>query len=65
MHAPHQACCALLLLLLLLLQGIRSWLVLKSQLGQPVGAVQVALQFTHIGGAQHDTCPAADCPLNK
>jgi hypothetical protein len=47
------------------LQGIRSWVVLKSQLGQPVGAVQVALQFTHIGGMQHDTCPAADCPLNK
>ncbi|WIA21972.1 hypothetical protein OEZ85_004330 [Tetradesmus obliquus] len=46
-------------------QGIRSWLVLKSQLGQPVGAVQVALQFTHIGGTPTDTCPAADCPLNK
>ncbi|KAF6256831.1 hypothetical protein COO60DRAFT_1627040 [Scenedesmus sp. NREL 46B-D3] len=41
--------------------GIRSWVVLKSQLGQAVGAVQVALQFTHIGGTPHDTCPAADC----
>lgn len=47
------------------LQGIRSWLVLKSQLGQPVGAVQVSVAFTHIGGAAHDTCPAAACPLSR
>lgn len=46
-------------------QGVRGWLLLKSQLGLPVGAVQLALRFSHIGGVPQDACPAAPSPLSR
>lgn len=45
------------------LQGIRCWVVLRSQLGVPVGAVQLEVCFTHIGGTHWDSSPAGVPPL--
>ncbi|KAF8057294.1 hypothetical protein HT031_006102 [Scenedesmus sp. PABB004] len=46
-------------------QGVACWLTLTSRLGQPVGAVEVALRFSSIGGHELDACPAAACPLAR
>lgn len=44
--------------------GIQQWLPLKSRRGEPVGAVQVALHFTHIAGAHLDSRPGGPSPLD-
>jgi len=33
------------------MQGIHTWCLLRSNRGEPVGAVQLALQLTHAGAA--------------
>lgn len=48
---------------LLPVQGVRCWVVLRSQLGTPVGAVQLELCFTHIGGTHWESSVAARPPL--
>lgn len=47
------------------LQGIESWLVLKSTRGEPVGAVQIHIRIGSIGGMIIDTCLAALSPLHQ
>ena len=44
-------------------QGICRWVVLRSQLGAPVAAVQLEVSFTHIGGTPVGNSPAAMPPL--
>ena len=48
------------------LQGVHTWVPLKSQRGQPVGAVQVALYWMQLGdGVPHDCSSAAASPLQR
>ena len=44
-------------------QGISTWLLLKSQRGEPVGAVQLSLAITRLGGRELDPCHGAPPPL--
>ncbi|KAI8475817.1 MAG: hypothetical protein J3K34DRAFT_516995 [Monoraphidium minutum] len=47
-------------------QGVSgAWLLLKSQRGEPVGAAQVSVRFTHLGGRPHDGSPDAPSPLES
>ena len=42
-------------------QGLRAWLALRSQRGQPAGAVQVAVHLTWLDGCAWPSAPAGSC----
>ncbi|GMH33544.1 hypothetical protein BSKO_01378 [Bryopsis sp. KO-2023] len=44
-------------------QGIRGWLPLKSRRGEPVGAVQLAIHFSSIGGHHCNAEPGSKSPI--
>ncbi|CAL8461957.1 g1488 [Coccomyxa elongata] len=46
-------------------QGICKWLTLRSPQGTAVGAVQIAVRFTHLDGAAVETVPSARSPLEQ